>query len=148
MRESSYYGTMKKKLVQEIGGMILKISDRATLGLPDSSHVRHGVVVYLETKIYDIHNQNYIIPWNVIKKDVRQFEKCREIRKHTLVLYVIYCPNIKMTAVLDVNTVYEKFYRNEVVLLEGPDFVHGHGIEVMKKKINEWSAHVRRLNFV
>src|SRR6185312_5032005 len=118
MKESSYYGTMKSKLIKEIGGKIIKIADRATLGIPDSMHVGLGIVSYIETKIYNIHNQDSIVPWEVIKKDIRQYEMCKEIRKYALVLYVIYCPNIKMTAVLDVNTIAEHFFKNDHILMK------------------------------
>lgn len=143
MRESSYYGTMRTKLVREVGGKVIKISDKATLGLPDSMHIRNGVVTYIETKIFDLKNQRFFAPWDVIKKYVRQFEMCREIRKHALVLYVIYCPHVKMTAVLDVNMIKNDFYKNEAILLEGSHFVSGHGIELIVQEIDDWRIYVR-----
>lgn len=144
MKESSYYGTMRTKLVHEIGGKVIKISDKATLGLPDSMHIGEGVVSYIETKIHDLKDQNYFIPWSVIKKYVRQFEMCKEIRKHALVLYVIYCPYVKMTAVLDVKTIEEHFYRNEHILIRSStSFVNGHGIELISENIMNWRNHVR-----
>jgi hypothetical protein len=143
MKETAYYGQMKTKLIKQVGGKIIKISDKSTLGLPDSCHIMDGVSTYIETKKDDIYGVNYIIPWNTVKKYLRQYEVCKDIRKHTLVLYVIYCPNLKMTAVLDVNMIAEKFYRNEEPLLEGSHFTQGHGIDLIAAEIYQ---HRRKVN--
>ena len=107
MKEASYLSSISSDIEKQIGGKVIKISDRSTLGLPDSMHIRDGIVTYIETKI-DEHFEIYggiihVQPWKAVKKDLRQFEICRSISRHSLVVYMIYYPAIKRTAVLSVD---------------------------------------------
>jgi hypothetical protein len=140
MKETSYGGQLKNKLEKELGGKVLKISDRATLGLPDYSHVKDGIVTYIETKITVSKENGFIIPWNVIKKGtdgIRQYETCKSLASNALVLYAIYCSDSKMTAVLLLNYVSSVFAHTEKRLYheENYYFTKGHGIDLIKTKI-------------
>jgi len=107
MKESSYVSTFSSKLEDEEGGKVLKIADKATLGLPDSCHIRNGIITYFETKVSDdyqiIDNVIYVQPWKIVKKDLRQFEVCKIISRYALVVYCIYWFNLKKSVVLTIS---------------------------------------------
>ena len=145
MNEATYLASLSSDIEKSIGGKVVKISDRSTLGLPDSGHVRDGIVIYIEAKIgdgvlKDSDGVPYVQPWKAIKKDLRQFEVCRSLSQHCCVLYVIYYPEIKRTAVLTIeqclvfrpkeNETTLPYLSNEEVL------VHGKGTKRVIKIMN------------
>lgn len=97
---------LSSDIEKRIGGKMIKIADKATLGLPDSVHVKNGICTWIETKIGSgeeiINGSVYAQPWKCAEKDLRQFEVCKSISKHSLVLYSIYYPSTKISAVLDI----------------------------------------------
>jgi hypothetical protein len=109
MLESTFGGALSSDIERKMGGKIFKISDRSTLGLPDYIHLLTGIATYIETKIGDEYTLaegfHYIQPWKIIKKDIRQYEVCKLISRHTLVLYAIYYPEIRKTAILTMDNV-------------------------------------------
>lgn len=106
MKEATYTAALARDIEKEIGGKIIKISDRSTLGLPDLMHIKDGIITYIETKIGSgaeiINEIVYTQPWKSVLKDLRQFEVCKSISKHALVLYSIYYPEIKTTAIISI----------------------------------------------
>jgi len=107
MKEAPYTSSLSRDIEIDVGGKVIKISDRSTLGLPDSMHLLDGIVTYIETKIeenYTLGSDNviYVQPWRSVKKDIRQYEVCRSIAKHSCVVYAIYYPIIKMSCVIPV----------------------------------------------
>jgi hypothetical protein len=130
MKESSYWGSLRQKLVEEVGGKCIKIADVATLGLPDSIHIHTGIATFIETKIGD-EKATPVHPWFILKHDVRQFEVCKRIALNALVLYVIYYPEIRMTAVFQPAHL-------EPILDTGPSLVRGHGISAIKKEMEQY----------
>lgn len=104
MKEASYLSSLSTDIEKEIGGKVIKISDRSTLGLPDSMHVVDGIVTYIESKIGEDHDTvdgiDYVQPWKSVKKDIRQYEVCREISRHALVVYAIYWPELRKSAII------------------------------------------------
>lgn len=141
MKENAYGGTLKDKLVKDAGGQVYKISDQATLGLPDYGHIQGGFTTYIECKIGTMHEYTptgvRIWPRRSIN-DLRQFEVCRRIGKEALVLYAIYFPKIKMTCVLRVEEMND--YKKEDELLEGAQFRKGHGTDMIiaEEKMYQW----------
>jgi hypothetical protein len=109
MLESTFGGALMSDIERKMGGKAFKISDRSTLGLPDYIHLFTGIGTYIETKIgteYTLSEGfHYIQPWKVIKKDIRQYEVCKLISKNTLVLYAIYYPEIRKTAILTLDNI-------------------------------------------
>src|ERR1035437_3965761 len=104
MNEASYYSMLAHDIESKIGGKITKLADKSTLGLPDSIHVKDGIVTWIETKIGTgaeiISSLIYTQPWNEAKKDLRQFEVCNRMSKHSLVLYAVYYPMIRASAII------------------------------------------------
>lgn len=104
MKEYPYTAELTREIESEIGGKVVKISDRSTLGLPDSMHIQDGIVTYIESKIstryVEAEDGIYVQPWASVKKDIRQYEVCRSMSRHALVVYAIYWPKIKMSAIL------------------------------------------------
>lgn len=141
MKENAYGGIMKDKLVKEAGGQIYKISDQATLGLPDYGHIQGGFTTYIECKIGTMFETGpfgfRVYPRRSVN-DIRQFEVCRRIGKEALVLYAIYYPKIKMTCVMTVEMM--ATYDKEEPLIEGHQFRKGHGIEmiVAEERTYQW----------
>lgn len=109
MNEASYLSAFSDELEKAEGGKVIKISDRSTLGLPDSFHIKDGIVTYFEGKIgtdYDfIGDHPSVFPWQIVKKDLRQFEVCRSMARNALVVYCIYWTTLKMSAVLPVQKI-------------------------------------------
>ena len=149
MREASFNSIFAHKLEKEMGGKVIKISDKVTLGLPDSMHLFQGITTFFEVKIGTISSievvgdRLYCRPWAMIK-DLRQFEMCKSLGKHATVLYVIYWPNVRMTAVLPVETL--ELYRPSrdsqidkkgLLLIKSPNFLEGHGVDIYKNIWNE-----------
>lgn len=141
MKEASYGAVLALKIEKEIGGRVIKISDRSTLGLPDNLHIKGGFATFIETKIgqsVSISGNGYSVqPWKCIN-DLRQFEVCRSLAKNAWVLYAIYYPKVKMTAVLPV--VYMNDFRPSEngeypSLIEGHNFRTGHGIDMIEREI-------------
>jgi len=134
MREASYGAILASKIEEEIGGKVLKLSDRSSLGWPDNVHIKDGVATFFETKINDT-RCDFIYPWDSFKKDRRQFEICKRFSKYALVLFIIYCPRTKMAAVLNIEEL-ESFKKDEDRLLfRGDLFSPGHGIERIRHLI-------------
>lgn len=109
MKEATFLSMLSHDLEVDIGGKVVKISDKATLGLPDSMYLNKGFVTYIETKIGDVYkvidNVVYVKPWDSIKKDLRQFEVCRMMAKNSLVVFIIHYPKVKKTLVLTLNDI-------------------------------------------
>jgi hypothetical protein len=107
MKESSYLAALSREIEIYVGGKVIKRHDASTLGLPDSEHVMDGIVVYLEAKIDNGNlivedNQLYAQPWNIVKKYRRQFEVCKLLSQHALVLYCIYYARYRFSAILTI----------------------------------------------
>jgi hypothetical protein len=107
MKESSYLSALSLDIEKQIGGKVIKTSDRSTLGLPDSTHILDGIVTYIEAKIgdkveFDLDGVPYVQPWRTVKKDLRQYEVCKSMAKHASVVYAIYYPEIKKSAIITV----------------------------------------------
>ena len=134
MKESSFNHDLAIRIQEEIGGRVRKISDKVALGLPDTEHVKDSIVSYFEVKLYKhFMEKNVIQPWKAVN-DIRQFEVCKRMSKSSLVFYVIYCPKVKMTAVLHLSEM-ETFRPVTGVythLNEGFSFMRGFGIERIK----------------
>lgn len=146
MRETGYGGTMKQKLQHQVGGQVIKIADKATLGLPDNLHIYRGMTTYIETKIgedYEDKTDPFVKPWKLIKKDIRQFEVCKQIGKNALLLFVAYYPEIKATWVLNVKEL--ELYKEDITLAMGRDFVWGHGIDLIARHENEYRQRMFQL---
>jgi hypothetical protein len=98
MRESSYGGTLRQKIQEEIGGKVIKIADKVTLGLPDYMHIQDGIVTFIECKMgerFEVSKSGWITkPWDVVN-DLRQFEVLRQLSKYALVLYVAYYAEVQ-----------------------------------------------------
>lgn len=140
MRESGYGGTLANKVEKMIGGQVRKIADSASLGLPDNMHIHHGRITFWETKMIEYKDVTketgkYMVqPWHVVN-DLRQFEICRLMSKHAMVLYAAYCPELQMSWVLEVNMLND--YRRGSYIEEGMFFKKGHGVDI----INYWEEH-------
>lgn len=134
MKENVYGGALKEKLVKHIGGQVYKISDQATLGLPDYAHVNSGFTTYIECKIgvkFTIVDKRYVVkPWKQIN-DIRQFEVCKRISKEALVLYAMYWPQIRMSVVISLDELLS--YKPDLEMMEGDHLKAGHGIEMIAK---------------
>jgi hypothetical protein len=150
MRESSYNSSIAGEIEEEIGGRVIKLSDRATLGLPDSLHILDGIVSFIEVKIgdkfYSVDGHLEVEPWRSID-DLRQYELCRSISKHATVIYMIYYPEIKMTAVLPMK-ILEYFSPRQgtkasIRLHEDTNFVNGHGLDALKQILSERRDYLR-----
>jgi hypothetical protein len=134
MKESTFSGLLASKLRKEIGGKIIKISDKVMLGLPDNMHIKHSFVTFYETKIGTGADETCCFPWEAIN-DIRQYEVCKRISRYALVLYVIYYPDIKMTAVLSttqLSTFRVDKDKDSIPLFKGPYFSKGHGVESIR----------------
>jgi hypothetical protein len=146
MNEAAYVSTISSKIEEELGGKIFKLADRATLGLPDSFHIFKGLTTFLEFKISTFYatkpTHQQVYPWRTIKKDLRQFEVCRQMSKHTLVLYMIYYFEIKYTAVLSINEILALKPADEYAPIpwtaEKSSVRFGHGIPQLKEKLESY----------
>lgn len=138
MKEASYGATLKAKLVSQ-GGICVKIADSSTLGLPDSWYANEGMVTFIETKIgekHEIRPDGFLVrPWLCVN-DMGQFEHCKRISKHALVLYAAYYPEIRWSWVLSIKHLEE--FRSGCGIIEGPFFVKGHGVEVVQSYIKDY----------
>jgi len=107
MKESSFVSKFSTDLEKKAGGKMYKLADRASLGRPDSFHLKSGLVTFIEFKVEErvewAAGNSWVQPFKTIRKDLRQYEICREISKNALVLFVIYYPRIKYSAVLTVD---------------------------------------------
>ena len=146
MKEASFGGGFARELVEAYGGRVHKISDRSSLGLPDNMYYKTSIVTFYETKIYHLQPQKTesglwrIEPWAAVN-DLRQYEVCRQMSTHATVAYVIYCPTIRMTAVIDLKffEMFRKSEKNPVpikYLSEGDNFESGNGVESLIRLIN------------
>jgi hypothetical protein len=144
MRESTYNSILANKIEKEIGGRVIKLSDRSTLGLPDSIHILRGGVTFIEVKVCKTQTckegKVFVSPWNCIK-DLRQYEMCRSLSRYALMLYAIYWPRTKMTAVLSIDAL-EALRPSELNprgldLMVGSCLREGHGIDMIKERIEE-----------
>ena len=136
MRESSYNATLNAELESELGGRSIKLAEKVNLGIPDTLHIYKGFITFIEVKIgedWRMEGELHVVkPWDSVN-DLRQFEVSRNLSKHCLVMYVIYYPEIQMTAVLPFPIMdYFSPLRGtaaSIELYEGSDFVRGHGIQ-------------------
>jgi hypothetical protein len=135
MKEAPYTSSLSNTLEKLTKGKVLKISDRSTLGLPDCSHIKDSIVTYIETKVEDrfekLAGEFYVQPWLTIKKDLRQFEVCKEISKKALVLYAIYYPKIKHSCILGFDEIAQLRETEDgfVPYLNPKLLIFGHGAE-------------------
>ena len=137
MKESSYGSQLKAKLVTEVGGLMWKISDRSTLGLPDNIHVNKGFATFIETKEFST-SGTITNPFDYID-DLRQFEVCRRIGKVSLVLYAMYFSEQRKTLIMSPDEL--QAYRVKATNL--PEFqkvyvVRGHGVDIIKLRMEEY----------
>src|ERR1035437_6753263 len=140
MNEASYYSMLAHDIESKIGGKITKLADKSTLGLPDSIHVKDSIVTWIETKIgigaEIISSLIYTRPWNVVKKDLRQFEVCKRMSKHSLVLYAIYYPIARVSAIVTINQL-EALRSNPDGFFVHKDYVKlGRGLEQIRMLMN------------
>jgi hypothetical protein len=144
VKEAPYNSSLASAIEKEIGGKIIKISDRATLGLPDSWHIKDGVLTCIEAKIddhyeTDLDGEIFVQPWRVIKKQsdgLRQYEVCKSIARHCSVVYAIYYPKVRMSAILPIE-IFDQFRPNEgektlPYLTNEAYLAHGKGIRQLK----------------
>ena len=143
MRENYFNANFARKIEKEIGGVVIKTSDRTTLGLPDSYHAYSGVVTFFEVKINEAKNAIQIVdgvpsckPWDAVN-DLRQYEVCKRLSRCATVLYVIYHPAACTTALipLDLLALYNR-KRNDnsrIWLPMGPYMADGYGIEIFNR---------------
>jgi len=143
VRENYFNANFSNRLEKEIGGVVIKSSDRTTLGLPDSYHAFKGVVTFFEVKINEAKNAVQLHdgvmscqPWDAIN-DLRQYEVCKRLARCATVLYVIYHPIACTTALipLDLLAKYNRKRNDDhlIWLPKGPYFVDGYGIEVFNR---------------
>jgi len=146
MKESYFVSKLSIDLERDVGGRVYKISDKSTLGLPDSMHLKDGIITFIETKIsYDqecVDNVIYVAPWKSVKKDIRQFEVCKEISKNALVLYCIHYPQVNRTAVLSIPLV-EQFRGLDRWLNTQMYLRPGNGLEQIKMFMIENKEKIR-----
>lgn len=128
MKEATYTSALSDAIEKNLGGKVLKISDRSTLGLPDLVHIKDGIVAYVETKILDKYeisdNVVYVQPWRVAEKDLRQYEVCRGISKHALVVYAAYIPAAEMSLVIPVTVLQDHFKKTPTNWLTSEIYLH------------------------
>lgn len=136
MRESNYGAQLKGKIEKQLGGKVAKLADRANLGRPDSLWIRNGIGVFIETKIGTHYEEDFCYPWKEIN-DLRQFEVCRQFSRHSLVLYAIYYPKVKKTAILEVN--FLATFRVDIGTETKPyhTWTDGHGIDTIDQLAQE-----------
>lgn len=139
MKETSYGGTLKAKLKAELKCYAIKISDNATLGLPDSVFlIRDSKAFFIETKIgkelYGAGLGIACIPWDSIN-DLRQFEVCQAIGKHALVIYAIYYPVERYTAVFTTDELQNIRPSPKQMIGIGGHLAKGHGIDLIKTQL-------------
>jgi hypothetical protein len=150
MREASYNSTLATEIEEEIGGRVIKLSDRATLGLPDSLHILDSIVTFIEIKIgekvFEVDGQIEVEPWKAIN-DLRQYEVCRAISKYATMIYMIYYPTVKMTAVLPIQVLglYNPLQCSPAAirLREEPYLVNGHGVETLQLYLRQRRNEIR-----
>jgi len=149
MREAYVNSRIADDIEEEIGGRCIKLSDKVSLGLPDTLHIKDGIITFIEFKIGDKHETiNNIVsvkPWDSVN-DIRQYEICRSLAKNCLVLYMIYYKEIKMTAILPVEilNLYNPRYASPAITLDGNKYlVNGYGIEKLKEMMQENRRKIR-----
>jgi hypothetical protein len=134
MKEASYNALMSDMLVHNYGGRTIKIFNPTLLGLPDTFHFKDGIASFIEVKMgkeKDVVRQNgklFCRPWAAVN-DLRQYEVCRVMSYNATVIYMIYYPHIRWTAVIPM-PIMEKL-RGNYLLKEGNHFVKGHGLGVL-----------------
>lgn len=141
MKEFSYNSILTGKLLAENGGRVIKIADKATLGLPDSLYVKDSIATFIECKMG--HTSSLILRdgkvhvrlWDCIN-DRRQFEVCRLLSKNATVLYCIYWSRACISAVVPLE-ILELFRDNRNLLREGKYLALGHGSERVIRIIEE-----------
>lgn len=143
MKEAAYNSTLASKIEKEIGGKVYKISDQSTLGLPDSIHIMNGFASFIECKIGKCSQANWVEPLKVIR-DIRQYEVCRQISKNALVLYAIYYPEIRSTAVIPIEIIHDMKNSEEKRLFFGQYLTRGHGIDLIAKFLKGYQENVIR----
>jgi hypothetical protein len=143
MKEISYGNTLRDKIRKELGGTFIKIADRATLGLPDYFYLNKGFAAIVETKQSD--DKIWPLdPWDSIN-DLRQYENIKRLSKHVLSIYAIYYWKLKMSAIVTVPDL-EMFKSFRPTLLgEGMFITKGHGLNLFKKRWNEYAGSAPRL---
>lgn len=141
MKEATYNSTLASKIEKEIGGKVYKISDQSTLGMPDSVHLLDGIATFIECKIGKTKTSDYVEPLESIN-DLRQFEVCRRISLNSLVLYAIYYPEIKSTAVIPVRVLHAMKSSAYKMAFIGQHLTRGHGIDLVAKYMKENREHV------
>lgn len=143
MLESTYLATFSSELEIAEGGRVYKIADKATLGLPDSFHVRNSIITYFEAKIaseYELIDGNYFVkPWKRIREDLRQFEVCRSMSRFALVVYCIYWPDIRMSAILTIDQISQlRTALNEDLKCLHPMWLEpGHGVKRIRQLMDK-----------
>ena len=147
MKEAYYNASFSARIMNLVGGRVIKLSDRVTLGLPDSIHIFGGLSTFFEVKIDEsVHAVSMFQdklscqPWEAVN-DLRQYEVCRKISQCALVLYVIYYPRAHMTAVIPLH-ILEHYNRkhDETCLFwlqRGPYINTGHGEDLYQRILNE-----------
>lgn len=136
MKEATYGSSLAIKIEREIGGKVIKVADKATLGLPDYLHLQDSICTFIETKIghATIGSLNRVNPKKAVN-DIRQLQACRLLSRYCLVLYAIYYPDLKMTAVVEVN-VLERFTLDTAAVCDSFGILRkGHGIPQIKEQI-------------
>jgi hypothetical protein len=141
MLESAYGSQLAEDIEKNIGGKVQKVHDNVMLGLPDYSHILNSVVTYIETKIgeqYEIvDGVTFVQPWKIVKKDIRQYEVCRAISKHALVVYAFYWPELKKSLILRMDQLSQlrpKPGNDEIPWLSNPQLLMvGRGITQLQR---------------
>jgi hypothetical protein len=142
VKEAMFFQILKNKIQKEIGGKVVKVSDKSSLGIPDSYHLRDSIVTFMETKIGSSFEKEddgkiFLQPWKIIKKDLRQYEVCKSFSHYALVLYVIYYPEGGFSAVLTIDQI--EVLRPKTELDSIPWTAHlsiiqpGHGLSQIKR---------------
>lgn len=149
MKEYDYGATLCEKLEKNYDGIAVKIADKATLGLPDILFVSKGQATFIETKIGKrfslVDDIIEINPWLCIN-DLRQYEHCRKLSRHAMVLYAIYYPEIKFTVVMSVSILsnYRPKENEPIHFIDntGPHMEKGHGLGIIGSYIAEYRSKV------
>lgn len=145
MKEAAYLSQFSNDIEKKLGGKVIKISDKSTLGLPDSMWLSLGIAVFIESKIenhveIDREGRVYVQPWRSIKKDIRQYEVCKSIAQHSCVVFAIYYPSVKMSAILPVEMInqFKMLLRDNYAYLCDDKYLQkGRGLEQFKRIVDE-----------
>ena len=138
MKEATYGATLSTKLVKVFGGKIEKLSDRVGLGRPDYLWILDRKASFFETKIgkhygYGVDGTPQCYPWKEVN-DLRQFEVCKQWSRHAPLIYAIYYPDLKMSAILpliELESFRTGIGSERIPCIQGIRFVKGHGAEVL-----------------